>query len=104
MAKTKSLPPLQLEPLPEICDKEWVKRRYGISQRMLEQLAHDGKLTPFKPGYRDWRFRTYEVVAAMEGEEVARSRRYLPLPPSDHATPNGQTALDDDAEEIDADD
>jgi hypothetical protein len=79
MAKTKGST-LQLDPLPEICDREWIKARYSISQRHLEQLVEKGMLKYFKPGRRNWRFHTYEVIAAFEGPEVAKSRRYIPAP------------------------
>jgi len=95
----KTVPPVQLEPVPEIVTPEWIKERFSISGRSIEKLIRTGVLVPFRPGgIKLDRFRTRDVLLAMEGPEAVKGRTFLPV-----RSLNGDAELDwDELEEVDA--
>lgn len=92
----KKIPPIQLEPVPEIVTAEWIQERFTISHRSIEKLIATDVIKPFRPGgIKVDRFHARQVLLAMEGPESVRGRTFLPV-----RSLNGDAELD--WEEFDA--
>lgn len=76
----RKAPPVQLGPVPEIVDADWVQARWKISHRSLQKLIRTGVIVPYQPGgIKLNRFWTRDVLLALDGTRAVEGRVFLPI-------------------------